>query len=230
MTISIPTLRIALQKSGRLKQDSLNYLAAQFNITCKAENVDFYKDTSQNIEFVFLREKDVLNFVMNGDADMGIIGENTFIESGYSDYPYQQLGFSKCRMSIAIPENQSYSGFNDLEGMRIATSYPKMLNTYLQVYNTDASTRLMAGSVEVAPSIGVADAVFDLVETGGTLKRNGLKEVDTLFESQAIAIFSKDYGQIDKEEMDLEILREIKRNFTTDTMQTPQCRLARSIY
>ena len=238
MTNNNDYLRIALQKSGRLKKDSLNYLAQTFNQEYKIEDdALFYQDTKNKIEFVFLREKDIATFVSEGVVDMGILGFNTFMEGNDGDYnrnPYQPLGFSECKLVLAVPENQPYAGIDDLDAKTIATSYPNILQRYLKLYGIEADIKKMTGSVEVAPRAGYADAVCDLVETGTTLQKNNLKQVGTIFSSQAVAIFNPAFEEVSKSEMTVERLLEIKQNMNNETVAVNsyepliECRLART--
>ena len=140
------------------------------------------------VEVLFLRDDDIPKYVEGGVADIGIIGENVFLESTREVQMLRKLGFSKCRMSLAIPKNQSYDGVQFLQGKRIATSYPNILKKFLDEHKVTASIHSISGSVEIAPGIGLADAVMDIVSTGSTLLSNGLKEVETVLVSEAILV------------------------------------------
>ncbi len=181
-------IRIAVQKSGRLSDDSLGLI--------KECGIKFYngtgklKSTSTNfpIEFLFLRDDDIPGYVADGVADLGIVGENELVEKDKDVTTLKKLGFSKCRLSLAIPKGQSYTGVGYFEGKNIATSYPKILGDYLKSQNIQASIHEISGSVEIAPSIGLAEGICDIVSSGSTLMMNGLKEVEEIFKSEAVLI------------------------------------------
>ncbi|MBP6411036.1 MAG: ATP phosphoribosyltransferase [Pseudarcicella sp.] len=181
-------LRIAVQKSGRLSEDSLN-LFKECGI--KFENgAGKLKATSSNFpaEFLFLRDDDIPGYVEDGVADLGIVGQNVHVESHKKVEEVKFLGFSKCRLSIAIPRGEQFNDITDLQGKDIATSYPVILGNYLAEKNVQAHIHEISGSVEIAPSIGLAHAVCDIVSSGGTLLSNGLKEVEVIFRSEAIML------------------------------------------
>jgi ATP phosphoribosyltransferase len=189
------TIRIALQKSGRLSDDSYQLF--------KSCGIRFdygtgkLKSISSNFpaEFLFLRDDDIPGYVEDGVADLGIVGENVAVETGRKVDTVHRLGFSKCRLSIAIPRNETYTGIQDLQGKNIATSYPNLLGTYLRGQGVSASIHEISGSVEIAPSIGLAEAVCDIVSSGSTLLNNGLKEVERIFNSEAIIIANPNLPQ-----------------------------------
>ena len=181
-------LRIAVQKSGRLSEDSLN-LFKECGI--KFENgAGKLKATSSNFpaEFLFLRDDDIPGYVEDGVADIGIVGQNVHVESHKNVSEVKLLGFSKCRLSIAIPREDVYEGIQSLQGKDIATSYPIILGNFLKDNGVTSHIHEISGSVEIAPSIGLAHAVCDIVSSGGTLLSNGLKEVEVIFRSEAIMI------------------------------------------
>jgi ATP phosphoribosyltransferase len=181
-------IRIAVQKSGRLSEDSLSLI--------KECGIKFYngtgklKSTSTNfpIEFLFLRDDDIPGYVSDGVADLGIVGENEVTEKDKEVLTLKKLGFSKCRLSLAIPKGEEYSGIEYFQGKNIATSYPKILGDYLNLNKIDASIHEISGSVEIAPSIGLAEGICDIVSSGSTLMMNGLKEVEEIFKSEAVLI------------------------------------------
>jgi len=181
-------IRIAVQKSGRLSEESLKLF--------KACGIKFesggskLKTVSSNfpIEFLFLRDDDIPGYVEDGVADLGVIGENVLMEHIRQVDVVKELGFSKCRLSLAIPWNEEYSGIEYFQGKNIATSYPNLTNAFLTKQGIKVTTHEISGSVEIAPSIGLAEAICDIVSTGGTLLSNGLKEVATVFQSQAVLI------------------------------------------
>jgi len=181
-------LRIALQKSGRLSEDSYQLFkecGIRFDYgTGKLRSVS----SNFPAEFLFLRDDDIPGYVEDGVADLGIVGENVAVETGRSVNTIHNLGFSKCRLSIAIPRGTDWSGIQDLTGKSIATSYPTLLGNYLKNAGVSADIHEISGSVEIAPGIGLAEAVCDIVSSGSTLLSNGLQEVETIFRSEAILI------------------------------------------
>lgn len=184
-------LKIAIQKSGRLYEDSVSLLK---ECGIDLRNVkDRLKTESDNfpLEVFFLRDDDIPQYVEDGVADIGIVGENVLVEKNKVVEVVEKLGFGKCRLSIAVPRNMEYPGISSLEGKRIATSYPVLLNKYLKEQGVQCDIHEISGSVEIAPGIGLADAVADLVSSGGTLFMNGLKEVETIFSSQAVLVQHK---------------------------------------
>ncbi|WP_038030457.1 ATP phosphoribosyltransferase [Thermonema rossianum] len=181
-------LRIALQKSGRLSEASLK-LIKECGISF-TNGTGKLKTIADNFpaEFLFLRDDDIPRYVADGVADIGIVGENVVVEDRSEVVITKALGFSKCRLSIAIPRSEMYEGIESLQGKHIATSYPNILRDFLNKNGIDATIHEISGSVEIAPSIGLADAVCDIVSTGSTLMSNGLKEVEVIFRSQAVLI------------------------------------------
>jgi len=181
-------LRIALQKSGRLREDSYQLFkecGIRFDYgTGKLRSVS----SNFPAEFLFLRDDDIPGYVEDGVADLGIVGENVAVETGRSVNTIHNLGFSKCRLSIAIPRGTDWSGIQDLTGKSIATSYPTLLGNYPKNAGVSADIHEISGSVEIAPGIGLAEAVCDIVSSGSTLLSNGLQEVETIFRSEAILI------------------------------------------
>jgi ATP phosphoribosyltransferase len=186
--VSDSILRIALQKSGRLSEDSYQ-LFKECGIRFDY-GTGKLKSTSSNFpaEFFFLRDDDIPGYVEDGVADLGIVGENVAVESARNVETIDKLGFSKCRLSIAIPRGTDWNGLQDLDNKRIATSYPRLLGDYLAGQGIRADIHEISGSVEIAPGIGLAEAVCDIVSSGSTLLSNGLKEVETIFRSEAVLI------------------------------------------
>jgi ATP phosphoribosyltransferase len=181
-------LRIAIQKSGRLYEDSVQLLK-ECGIALR--NVkDRLKTEADNfpLEVFFLRDDDIPQYVEDGVADIGIVGENVLYEKNKQAAIVEKLGFGKCRLSVAIPRSQQYEGIQFLQGKRIATSYPYLVNEFLAKNNVQAEIHEISGSVEIAPGIGLADVVADLVSSGSTLLMNGLKEVEVLLQSQAVLV------------------------------------------
>tara|TARA_S200000501_G_scaffold360972_1_gene388676 strand:- start:1268 stop:2119 length:852 start_codon:yes stop_codon:yes gene_type:complete len=183
-------VKIAIQKSGRLNQDSLALLK---NCGIAIDNgKDQLKATAQNfpVEIFFLRNGDIPQYLRDGVVDLAILGNNTLEEKGGDLEIIEPLGFSKCRVSIAIPKDKNFSSSKDLEGKRIATSYPNTVMSFLKKEDINAELHIINGSVEIAPNIGLADAICDIVSSGSTLFKNNLKEVITISESQAVLVQS----------------------------------------
>lgn len=181
-------LRIAIQKSGRLQEDSLKLLkesGLQFS-----NGRDQLKAQVRNlpIELLFLRDDDIPQYVEDRVADVGIVGENVWIEKQKQNQLIKRLDFSRCRLSIAVPRSEEYTGVTWLQGKNIATSYPTIVKQFLQKNNVQADIHEISGSVEIAPGIGLAHAICDIVSTGSTLLSNGLKEVEIVMQSEAVLI------------------------------------------
>ncbi|NNU34660.1 ATP phosphoribosyltransferase [Mucilaginibacter sp. S1162] len=185
------TLKIAIQKSGRLNEKSVELLK---NCGLNFEN---YKSSLISpvsnfpLEILFLRDDDIPEYVQDGIADLGIVGENVIEETEVSVSYLQRLGFGKCSLKIAITNNSDINELTDLEGRSIATTYPVILGKFLQKQNIHADIRTISGSVEISPGLGLSDAICDLVSTGGTLKSNGLKPFADVMSSEAVLIGSK---------------------------------------
>ena len=200
-------LKIAIQKSGRLNKDSLELLGK-----CGIK-IDNYKDqlkaSSSNfpIEVYFLRNSDIPKYIKDGVVDLAIIGENLLIEKDYDIQIFQKLGFSKCKVSIALPESKEFNSINDLNSLKIATSYPNTLKKFLEKKQIKSSIHVINGSVEIAPNIGLSDAICDIVSSGSTLYKNNLKEVYVLHESQAVLAGNENVIQNNKELLDKFIFR-----------------------
>jgi len=211
------TLKIAVQKSGRLSEKSLQLLE---ECGIKISNGERkLKAIAQNfpIEILFLRDDDIPQYVEQGVADIGILGENEVWEKAKEVKIIQQLGFAGCRMSLAIPKDEIYTDLNYFEGKRIATSYPKILTDFFTKNNISVFIEEISGSVEIATSIGLADAVFDIVSTGSTLLMNGLKEVATVTKSEAVLISNpnlsfENQAILDKLLFRMQAVREGKQN------------------
>ena len=181
-------LRIAIQKSGRLSEDSLqlirecgiSFVSSSYKLKVEASNFP--------LEILYLRDDDIPGYVQDGVADLGIVGQNVLVEAGGAALEVEALGFSKCRLSLAVPRAATYDSVADLQGKNIATSYPKLLGDYLAGQGVQANLHTISGSVEIAPSIGLAEAICDIVSSGSTLLGNGLREVETIFRSEAVLI------------------------------------------
>ena len=184
------TLKIAIQKSGRLNEDSIQILKdAGISID---NGIDQLKAEASNfpLEVLYLRNSDIPQYLIDGVVDIAIVGDNLLVEKGKQIEVIQKLGFSKCKVSVAVPKAFKYNSIKDLEGMRIATSYP---NTVLDFFNSKGVTvdlHQISGSVEIAPNIGLADAIVDIVSSGSTLFKNNLKEVEVIFKSEAVLAVS----------------------------------------
>jgi ATP phosphoribosyltransferase len=184
------TLKIAVQKSGRLKEDSMKLLK---DIGVSIDNgKDQLKARASNfpLEVFFLRNGDIPQYLKDGVVDAAIIGNNVIVENGNSIESICNLGFSKCRVSIAVPKEMKYKSLQDLEGKQIATSYPNTVNAFLEKNNINANIHVINGSVEIAPNIGLAEAIVDIVSTGGTLFKNNLIEKDVILQSEAVLAVS----------------------------------------
>jgi len=181
-------LKIAIQKSGRLYDESVKLLK-DCGIDIK-NGVNKLKTESDNfpMEIYFLRDDDIPQYVEDAVADIGIVGENVLLETNKKVDIVEQLGFGKCRLSVAVGRSELYGGVNYLQGKRIATTYPVLVQQFLDKNNIKAEIHEISGSVEIAPGIGLADAIVDLVSSGSTLFMNGLKEVETVLQSQAVLI------------------------------------------
>lgn len=181
-------LRIAIQKSGRLQEGSLKLL--QDCGLSFSHGKDQLKAQARNfpVEILFLRDDDIPQYIEDGVADVGIVGENVFVEKQKQNTLIKRLDFAKCRLSIAVPRNETYTDASYLEGKNIATSYPVIVSQYLARKGVKAGIHEISGSVEIAPGIGLADAICDLVSSGSTLMSNGLKEVEIVMQSEAVLI------------------------------------------
>jgi ATP phosphoribosyltransferase len=181
-------IRLALQKSGRLNQDSLKLLK---DCGISIDNgKDQLKASAHNfpMEVFFLRNGDIPKYLRDGVVDLAIVGENLLMEKGMDLNVIERLGFSKCRVSIAFPKGVEFMGVQDLQGKRIATSYPNTVKFFLEKNNIKADLHIINGSVEIAPNIGLADAICDIVSSGSTLFKNNLKEVVEISTSQAVLV------------------------------------------
>lgn len=184
-------LKIAIQKSGRLYEDSVKLLK-ECGIHLNNGHKQL-KTVAENfpLEVYFLRDDDIPQYVYDGVADIGIVGENVLLEKAKGIDLVYRLGFGKCRLSIAVPKSQPYTSVADLNGMKIATSYASILQQYLDENKINAEIHEISGSVEIAPGIGLADAICDLVSSGSTLFTNGLKEVEVILQSEAVLTANK---------------------------------------
>jgi ATP phosphoribosyltransferase len=181
-------LRIAIQKSGRLQEGSLDLLRESG--LSFSNGRDQLKTQARNfpVEVLFLRDDDIPQYVEDKVADIGIVGENIFAEKQKSNQIIRRLDFAKCRLSIAVPRSETYGGVKTLQGKNIATTYPNIVRKFLAGQGVEAGIHEISGSVEIAPGIGLADAICDIVSTGSTLLSNGLKEVEIVMQSEAVII------------------------------------------
>ena len=200
-------LKIAIQKSGRLHDHSLQLLKEcgieinNGNRQLKASATDF------PLEAYFLRDDDIPQYVYDSVADIGIVGENVLLEKNKSVQIISKLGFGRCRLSIAVPKNMEYNNIQDLEGLRIATSYKVLLEDFLNKNKVNAEIHEISGSVEIAPGIGLSDAICDLVSSGSTLFTNGLKEVEVVLQSEAVLIANSNLSESKQKVLDNLLLR-----------------------
>ncbi len=200
-------LKLAVQKSGRLSDASLD-LIKECGITFPRQ-IAKLKAPAFNypIELLYLRDDDIPGYVEDGVSDVGIVGENILREKQVDLKVVEKLGFSKCRLSLAVPKDFDYQGIKSIGGMSIATSYPNILEAFLKEQQISADIHEISGSVEIAPSIGLAQAVCDIVSTGSTLISNGLKEVETLMRSQAVLVARPDLPQAQQQILDKLLFR-----------------------
>ena len=201
------TLKIAVQKSGRLSEKSLQLLK---DCGIKLSNGErTLKATSTNfpVEILFLRDDDIPQYVEQGVADVGMLGENEVWEKDKAVAIIRKLGFANCRLSLAIPKDVAYTGIYYFNQKKIATSYPVILQQFLNDNDLEAEIETISGSVEIAPGIGLADAIFDIVSTGSTLQINGLKEVEVVTQSEAVLISNKNLSPEKQEILDRLLFR-----------------------
>ena len=202
-------LKIAIQKSGRLSENSLNLLKECGIKFPNGGGKLITESTNFPIEILFLRDDDIPQYVEQKVADIGIIGENVFVESAKQIDVVEKLGFSACRLSLAVPKEIEYSDLSYFKGKKVASSYPVILENYFQKNNIEAIIEFISGSVEIAPGIGLADGICDIVSSGSTLRSNGLKEVENVMNSQAILVASEDLDS-DKNEILQKLLFRIR--------------------
>ncbi|GAA3756075.1 ATP phosphoribosyltransferase [Flavobacterium ginsengiterrae] len=184
------TLKIAIQKSGRLNEDSIQILK-DCGISIN-NGIDQLKAEASNfpLEVLYLRNSDIPQYLIDGVVDLAIVGDNLLVEKGKNIEVVQRLGFSKCKVSVAVPKTFDYNSIQDLAGLRIATSYPNTVNEYFNSFGLTVDIHQISGSVEIAPNIGLADAIVDIVSSGSTLFKNNLKEVEVILKSEAVLAVS----------------------------------------
>lgn len=198
-------LRIAVQAKGRLLEETLALLEESDIKLSTTKRTLLVKSSNFPLEVLFLRDDDIPQTVATGVADLGIVGENEWMEKQEEVRVVKRLGFSKCRLSLAMPRDLEYTGLSWFEGKKIATSYPVILRRFLDEKGIQAEIHVISGSVEVAPGIGLADAIFDIVSSGSTLVSNRLKEVEVVMQSEALLIAHKELN-VEKEEILGELL------------------------
>jgi ATP phosphoribosyltransferase len=182
------TLRIAIQSKGRLYEETMALLTETGIKLNNVKRTLLVQAKGFPVEVLFLRDDDIPQAVATGVADVGIVGENEYVEKNESADVVKRLGFSKCRLSLAIPKDENYTGLGWFNGKTIATSYPHILRTFLEKNSISSEIHIITGSVEIAPSIGLADAIFDIVSSGSTLVSNRLEEVEVIMQSEALLI------------------------------------------
>ena len=202
-------IRIAIQSKGRLHDDTMALLA-EADIKLSVSKRTLISDsTTFPLQALYLRDDDIPETVSNGVADLGVVGENEFLERGYDAEVVSRLGFGKCRLSLAVPKETSYNGLSWFNGRKIATSYPNILKKFLDEKGVKAEVQVINGSVEISPAIGLADAIFDIVSSGSTLVSNNLREVETVIKSEALLIGNRNMSD-EKRDILKELLFRIK--------------------
>ena len=193
-------LRIAVQSKGRLFEDTMALLSEADIKVSSSKRTLLVQSTNFPVEVLYLRDDDIPQSVASGVADLGVVGENEFVERGEDAEIISRLGFSKCRLSLAIPQSVDYKGLEWFNGKKIATSYPNILRKYMDNNGIDAEVHVITGSVEIAPGIHLADAIFDIVSSGSTLISNNLSEVEVVMKSEALLIANKNMS-VDKKKI-----------------------------
>lgn len=201
-------LRIAVQSKGRLFDDTMNLLSEADIKVSASKRTLLVQSTNFPIEVLYLRDDDIPQSVASGVADIGIVGENEFVERGENAQIIDRLGFSECRLSLAIPKKIDYTGLKWFNGKKIATSYPKILSNFMKKNGINADIHVITGSVEISPGIGLADGIFDIVSSGSTLISNNLAEVEVVMKSEALLI-----GNWNMDEQKHQILNEMLFRF-----------------
>ena len=185
-------LRIAVQSKGRLFDDTMNLLAEADIKVSSSKRTLLVQSSNYPLEVLYLRDDDIPQSVASGVADLGVVGENEFVERGEDADIISRLGFSKCRLSLAIPKDIDYPGLEWFNGKKIATSYPGILRHFMEKQGIKTEIHVITGSVEISPGIGLADGIFDIVSSGSTLVSNNLREVEVVMQSEALLIGNKD--------------------------------------
>ena len=185
-------LRIAVQSKGRLFDDTMNLLAEADIKVSASKRTLLVQSSNFPLEVLYLRDDDIPQSVASGVADLGVVGENEFVERGEEAEIISRLGFSKCRLSLAIPKDIDYPGLEWFNGKKIATSYPGILRHFMDKHGINTEIHVITGSVEISPGIGLADGIFDIVSSGSTLVSNNLREVEIVMQSEALLIANKE--------------------------------------
>jgi ATP phosphoribosyltransferase len=200
-------LRIAVQSKGRLFDDTMNLLAEADIKISSGRRTLLVQSGNFPLEVLYLRDDDIPQSVASGVADIGVVGENEFVERNEDADIISRLGFSKCRLSLAIPKDIDYRGVNWFNGKKIATSYPHILKKYLDEQGISAEIHVITGSVEISPGIGLADGIFDIVSSGSTLVSNNLREVEVVMQSEALLIGNKNLSKEKRATLDEMLFR-----------------------
>ena len=202
-------IRIAIQSKGRLNEDTMSLLA-EADVKLSVSKRSLLSDSSTfPLQALYMRDDDIPETVATGVADIGIVGENEFLERGEDAEIVERLGFSRCRLSLAVPKDVEYRGLQWFDGKKIATYYPNILKKFLSEKKINAKIQVITGSVEISPAIGLADAIFDIVSSGSTLVSNNLREVETVMKSEAILIANRELSD-EKREILNELLFRMK--------------------
>ena len=200
-------LRIAVQSKGRLFEDTMNLLSEADIKVSASKRTLLVQSSNFPLEVLYLRDDDIPQSVASGVADIGVVGENEYIERGEDADIISRLGFSKCRLSLAIPKDIDYKGVEWFQGKKIATSYPHILKKFLDEHHIDAEIHVITGSVEISPGIGLADGIFDIVSSGSTLVSNNLREVEVVMQSEALLIGNKNLSDEKRATLDEMLFR-----------------------
>jgi len=200
-------LRIAVQSKGRLFDDTMNLLSEADIKVSASKRTLLVQSSNFPLEVLYLRDDDIPQSVASGVADIGVVGENEFVERGEDADIVSRLGFSKCRLSLAIPKEIDYKGVEWFNGKKIATSYPAILKQFLNKHSIEAEIHVITGSVEISPGIGLADGIFDIVSSGSTLVSNNLREVEVVMQSEALLIGNRQLSEEKRQILDQMLFR-----------------------
>ena len=200
-------LRIAVQSKGRLYEDTMNLLSEADIKVSASKRTLLVSANNFPLEVLYLRDDDIPQSVASGVADIGVVGENELVERGEDVDIVSRLGFSRCRLSLAIPKEINYQGLGWFNGKKIATSYPNILRNFMQEHGIQTDIHVITGSVEISPGIGLADAIFDIVSSGSTLVSNNLREVEVVMKSEALLIGNKAMSAEKRELLDQILFR-----------------------
>ena len=195
-------LRIAVQSKGRLYEDTLHLLTEADIKISSSKRTLLVQSTNFPLEVLYLRDDDIPQSVASGLADIGVVGENEFEERGEEADIVSRLGFSRCRLSLAIPKKEDYNGLEWFEGKKVATSYPNILRRFMEEKGIHIEIHVITGSVEISPGIGLADGIFDIVSSGSTLVSNNLREVEVVMQSEALLIGNKHLDEVKRQTLE----------------------------